>query len=81
MLERNYPKTRELSENLLVIKMKKRIFKNKPANLGLAILDITKIAMIELWYDNIKSKYGEKAKFCSRDTGSFIAQIKQEIFT
>ena len=28
--------------------------------------------MGEFWYDYIKAKYGEKAKPCYMDTGSFI---------
>ena len=32
------------------------------------------------WYDYVKLKYGEKAKFCFMDTDSFIAYIKTEIF-
>ena len=36
---------------------------NKPAYLGLSILDLNKIAMYEFWYDYIKPKYGENANF------------------
>ena len=50
----------------------------KPVYLGLSILEISKIVMCEFWYDYVKPKYGEKAKLCRIDTGSFIVYIKAE---
>ena len=35
---------------------------NKPVYLGLLILEISKVVVYELRYDNVKPKYGEKAK-------------------
>ena len=32
--------------------------------------------MYEFWYDYVKPKYGEKAKFCYMDKDSFIVYIK-----
>ena len=54
------------------LKKTPQILMNKPAYLGLSILDLSKTAMYEFWYDYIKSKYGEKAKLCYLDTDSFI---------
>ena len=34
--------------------------------------------MYEFWYDYVKPKYSEKAKFCCVDTGSFIVYIKTD---
>ena len=34
--------------------------------------------MYEFWYDYVKLKHGEKAKFCYMDTDSFIAYIKTD---
>ena len=34
--------------------------------------------MYEFWYDYVKRKYNEKAKFCSMDTDSFIQYIKTD---
>ena len=45
---------------------------NNPAYLGLQILEINQIVIYEFWYDNVKPKYGEKAKLCYMDTDSFI---------
>ena len=37
---------------------------NKPARLGLSILELSKVLMHEFWYDYVKLKYGEKSKLC-----------------
>ena len=77
--ELNYYSTKYISENLIIIEMKKmEIFMNKPIYLGQAILDISKTRMYEFWYDYIKLKYGDKATLCYRDTDSFIIHIKTE---
>ena len=34
--------------------------------------------MFEFWYEYVKLKYGEKAKFCYMDTDSFIVYIKAD---
>ena len=53
---------------------------NKPAYLGLPILEISKTLMYEFWYDYVKPKYGDNVKLCYMDTGSFIMHIKAEDF-
>ena len=53
---------------------------NKPAYLGMSILDITKALMYKFWYDFIKPKYEDRAKLCHTDTDSFIIQIITEDF-
>ena len=51
---------------------------NKPVYLGYSILGLRKILMYEFWYDYVKPKYGEKAKFCYMDTDTFIIHIKTD---
>ena len=53
-----------------------QITMNKTVYLGLLILDRSKTVMYEFWYDYIKPKYEEKAKFCYMDTDSFMVHIK-----
>ena len=60
---------------------KTQILINRLVYLALLILDLSKSLMYEFWYDYIKAKYGEKAKLCYMDTGSFISMSKQRIFT
>ena len=77
--EPNYHTTNFFTENLLATEMKKtEITMNKPVYLALSILDLSKTAMYEFWYDYIKPKYGEKAKLCYMDTGGFIIHVKTD---
>ena len=79
--EPNYHTSKQFSENLLAIEMKKtKVKMNKPVYLGQAIFDISKTLMNEFSYDYIKPKYQEKAKLCYMDTDSFIIHIKTEDF-
>ena len=79
--EPNYHTKILFSEDLLAIEMKKTKAKmNKPAYLGLSILEISKTLMYEFWYDYFKPKYQNNAKLCYMDTDSFIIHIKTEDF-
>ena len=52
------------SKHLLATETKKKskTFMNKPVYLGLSILEISKIAMYDVWYYYMKQKYGEFKK-------------------
>ena len=65
------------TKNLLVTEMRKtQILMNKPAYLGLSLLNLSKTVINEFWYDYVKPKYREKAKLCYMDTDSFIVRVK-----
>ena len=79
--EPNYHTVKIISENLLIIEMKKvNVKMKKPIYLGLSILEISKIIMYEFWYDNVKKKYGDMVKLCYMDTDSLIMNIKTKDF-
>ena len=79
--EPNYHTIKWFSENLVAIEMRKtKVKMNKPIYLGMAILDISKIAMYEFWYDYTKPKYDDDGKLCYLNTDSFIIFIKTEDF-
>ena len=79
--EPNYHTTKQFSENLLAIEMKKtKVKMNKPVYLGMSILDISKTLMYEFWYDYIKPKYQDRAKLCYMNTDSFVIHLKTEDF-
>ena len=46
----------------------------------MSILDISKTLMYEIWYDEIKPKYQDKAKLSYMDSDSFIIHTKTEHF-
>ena len=79
--EPNYHATKQFSEKLLAIEMKKtNVKRNKSVYLGLSILEISKTQMYEFWYDYVKPKYQNNATLLYMDTDIFIINIKTEDF-
>ena len=79
--EPNYHTSKQFSENLLAIEMKKtKATMNKPVYFGMPILDISKTLMYEFWYDYLKPKYKDNAKLCYMGTDSFVINIFTEDF-
>ena len=79
--EPNYHTINLISEDLLIIEVKKtKVKMNKPIYLGLSILEISKTLMYEFWYDYMKPKYNDNVKLFYMDTDSFIMNIKTNDF-
>ena len=82
--EPNYHTLNLISEDLLIMEMKKtKVKMNKPIYLGLSILSvlkISKILMCEFWYDYMKPKCNGNVRLCYMDTDSFIMNIKTNDF-
>ena len=82
--EPNYHTLNLISEDLLIMEMKKtKVKMNKPIYLGLSILSvlkISKILMCEFWYDYMKPKCNGNVRLCYMDTDSFIMNIKRNDF-
>ena len=49
---------------------------NKPVDLSLPVLQLSKIVIYEFWYDYVKPKYEEKANLCYMDTDKFNCLYK-----
>ena len=57
---------------------KAEILMNNPVYLGLSILESSNILLSEFWYDDVKPKYGEKARLCYMYTASFVVYTKTD---
>ena len=51
---------------------------NKPAYIGICILELSKVLMYEFHYDYIKNKYGDKSKLFFTGTDSLMYAMKTE---
>ena len=68
----------KISDNNLVVirKIKLALKHNKPACIGMRILELSKELMDEFHYDYIKSKYNSKSKLLFADTDSSMYETK-----
>ena len=65
--------------NLVAIRKSKVSLKlNKPAYIGMCILELSKVLMYEFHYDYIKNRYDNKSKLLFTDTDSLMYEIKTE---
>ena len=69
------------SKNLVAIHTKKTELKfDKPAYIGMSILDIRKTLLYDFHYNYIKQKYGGKAMLLFTDTDSLMYEIETKDF-
>ena len=68
----------KIFENDLVAIRKVTLTLNKPAYLGMCILDLSKVLMYVFHYDQIKNKYGNNSRLLFIDTDSLMYEIKTE---
>ena len=67
------------NENLVAVhKIKEVLTLNRPAYVGMCILDLSKTLMYDFHYNYIKEKYGDKAKLLFTDTDSLTYEIQTE---
>ena len=65
------------NENLVAVhKIKETLTLNRPAYVGMCILDMSKTLIYDFHYNYIKSKYGNKAKLLFTDTDSLTYEIQ-----
>ena len=74
-----YVSSKIFNENLVAVhKIKESLTLNRPAYVGMCILDISKTLMYDFHYNYIKEKYGKNAKLLFTDTDSVTYNIKTE---
>jgi hypothetical protein len=66
-------------ESLIAVhRMRSCVLLNKPVYIGLAVLDLSKLMMTSYWYNEMKPRYGDKARLLYTDTDSFVMEIETE---
>ena len=74
-----YVSSKIFNENLVAVhKIKETLTLNRPAYVGMCILDLSKTLMYDFHYNYIKNKYGSKAKLLFTDTDSLTYEIEAE---
>ena len=77
----NYDCCTIFDENLVTVHVKKtKLYFNKPVNLGMSILDLSKSLMYNFHYNYITTKYGDKAKILFTDIDSLAYEITTKDF-
>ena len=72
-----YVSSKIFNENLVAVhKIKESLTMNRPAHIGMCILDLSKTLMYDFHYNYIKHKYGNKAKLLFTDTDSLTYEIE-----
>ena len=72
-----YVSSKIFNENLVAVhKIKETLTLNRPAYVGMCILDLSKTLMYDFHYNYIKDKYGEKARLLFTDTDSLTYEIE-----
>ena len=72
-----YVSSKIFNENLMAVhKIKEALTLNRPAYVGMCILDLSKTLMYDFRYNYIKKKYGDRAKLLFPDTDSLCVEIE-----
>ena len=75
----SYVSSKIFNKNLVAVhKIKETLTLNRPAYVGMCILDLSKTLMYDFHYNYIKKKYGNKARLLFTDTDSLTYEIEAE---
>ena len=74
-----YVSSKIFNENLMTVhKVKETLILNRPAYVGMCILDLSKTLMYDFHYNYIKKKYNNRARLLFTDTDSLTYEIEAE---
>ena len=72
----------KIFDNLVTThKNKVTLMLNKPAYIGMCILQLNKVLMYEFHHDYIKNKYGNNSKLFLRDNDNLMYELKMSMNT
>ena len=72
----------KIFDNLVAThKNKVTLMLNKPAYIGMCILQLNKVLMYEFHHDYIKNKYGNNSKLFLRDNDNLMYELKMSMNT
>ena len=72
-----YVSSKIFNQNLMAVhKIKETLTLNRPAYVGMCILDLSKTLMYDFYYNYIKKKYNDRAKLLFTDTDSLTYEIE-----
>ena len=74
-----YVSSKIFNENLMAVhKVKETLTLNRPAYVGMCILDLSEMLMYDFYYNYIKKTYNNRARLLFTDTGSLTYKIEAE---
>ena len=74
-----YVSSKMFNENLMAVhKIKETLTLNRPAYVGMCILDLSKMLMYDFHYNYIKKKYSNRARLLFTNTDSLTYEIEAE---
>ena len=74
-----YVSSKIFNENLMAVhRVKETLTLNRPAYVGMCILDVSKMLMYDFHYNYIKKKYNNRARLLFTDTDSLTYEIEAE---
>ena len=72
-----YVNSKIFNENLVVVhEIKETLTLDRPAYVGMCILDLSKTLVYDFYYNYIKKKYGSRAKLLFTDTDSLCYDVE-----
>ena len=74
-----YVSSKTFNENLVAVhKIKETLTLNRPAYIGMCILDLSKTLMYDFHDNHVRQKYSNKARLLFTDTDSLTYEIETE---
>ena len=55
-----------------------KIVWSKPTPVGASILDLSKLSLYKFYYEEMKSRFGDKIEVCYKDTDSLLYRVETE---